>query len=353
MKANILIVDDVLTNLTILSEIVRSAGHTPIPVQSVREAEKAMEEELPDIILSDISMPDIDGYEFCERLKGNPKTAAIPVMFISAMADFASKKRGYRVGVMDFITKPFDSAEVKLRIDRQIATKNIQNELEDYNKRLHKMVYDHIAKITDDERHLIYSLVKLAEAREDPTGLHMLNVSVNAYLLAQALRLSPKFEKQISSSFVEDIQLAAPLHDIGNMAISDRILLKSGRLTADEMSVIKTHTEVGARTLMEVYSRNEYSKYLGMAIDIAFYHHERWDGKGYPKGFKGRVIPIAARIFAIVDSYDSLTRDKCYRDAYSHEEAIEIIKKETGTKFDPEIVEIFLKIQENLRKNNN
>lgn len=351
MKANILIVDDVATNLAILSDIVRGAGHNALPVQGVIEAEAKMEEGLPDIILSDISMPDIDGYEFCKRLKDNPKTADIPVMFISAMTDTDSKKRGYEVGVADFITKPFDRIEVKLRIERQIETRSIQHELEEYNKRLHKMVHDHVAKITDDERYLIYSLVRLAESREDPTGTHMLNVSINSQILAQALRLSPLFEKQITSNFIEDIKLAAPLHDIGNMAISDRILLKNERLTADEMTVIKTHPEVGARTLMEVYSRNEYSRYLGMAIDIAFYHHERWDGMGYPKGFKGRVIPISARLFSVVDSYDTMTRDKSYRDAYSHNEAIEIIKSESGSKFDPEIVEIFIKVQDKMRKN--
>lgn len=351
MKANILIVDDVSTNLKILSDLVRDAGHNAIAVQSVMEAEGVMNESLPDIILSDISMPEIDGYEFCERLKANPRTIGIPVMFISAMTDTDSKARGYKLGVVDFITKPFDRTEVKLRIDRQIETRTIQNELEEYNKRLHKMVYDHVAKITDDERHLIYSLVRLAESREDPTGTHMLHVSINSQTLAQALRLSPAFEKQITENFIEDIKLAAPLHDIGNMVISDRILLKKGQLSADEMTVIKTHTEVGARTLMDVYSRNEYSRYLGMAIDIAFYHHERWDGKGYPKGFKGRVIPVAARIFSVIDSYDTLTRDKSYRDAYSHEEALEIIKSETGSKFDPDIIDIFLKIQDKMMKN--
>lgn len=351
MKANILIVDDVTTNLAVLSDIVRGAGHNAIPVQGVLQAEKKMKEGLPDIILSDISMPDIDGYEFCKRLKEDSKTSDIPVMFISALTDTDSKKKGYELGVVDFISKPFDRIEVKLRIDRQLETRTIQNELEDYNKRLHKMVHDHVAKITDDERYLIYSLVKLAESREDPTGTHMLNVSLNSQALAQSLRLSPLFEKQITNNFVEDIKLAAPLHDIGNMAISDRILLKREKLTADEMRVIKTHPEVGARTLMEVYSRNEYSRYLGMAIDIAFYHHERWDGMGYPKGFKGRGIPLAARVFSVIDSYDSLTRDKSYRDAFTHEEAIEMIKSETGSKFDPDIVNVFLKIQDKMIKN--
>lgn len=351
MKAKVLIVDDVTTNLAVLSDIVRGAGHNAIPVQGVREAEERMKEMLPDIILSDISMPDIDGYEFCERLKADSRTADIPVMFISAMTDTESKKRGYEAGVVDFITKPFDWIEVKLRIERQLETKAIQKELEEYNKRLHKMVHDHVVKITDDERHLIYSLVRLAESREDPTGTHMLHVSVNSQILAQALRLSPLFEKQITNNFIQDIILAAPLHDIGNMSISDRILLKKGSLTADEMRVIKTHPEVGARTLMEVYSRNEYSRYLGMAIDIAFYHHERWDGKGYPKGFKGSVIPLAARLFSIVDSYDTLTRDKSYRPAYSHEEALNIIASEQGSKFDPDIVKIFLKIQDKMVKN--
>lgn len=351
MKTNILIVDDVLTSLVVMSDIVKSAGFIARPVQNVRQAMEAIEALPPDLILSDVSMPDIDGYEFCEMLKENPKTADIPVIFVSAMNDTNSRKKGYNVGAVDFIMKPFDFDEVKLRIDTQIKNLVLQRELEEYNKRLHRMMNTQIAKITDDQRHLIYGLVRLAESREDPTGSHLRNVSENAVFLAQSLQLSPEHEKHISNNFIEDIGLAAPLHDIGNLTISDRILLKRGKLTPDEMSVVRTHAEIGARTLTEVYSHNEFSRYLGMAIDIAYYHHEKWDGSGYPKGLKGKGIPISARIFSLVDIYDTLTRDKCYRDAYTHEEALKIIKSESGRSFDPSIVDIFFKIQSGIRRN--
>ena len=351
MRMDILIIDDVVTNLAVLSDIVKGEGHLVRTARNVGEAEEAMKKKLPDLILSDISMPGTDGYEFCKRLKADSKTETIPLIFISAMNDSGSKQKGYELGAVDFISKPFDLYEVKLRINTQLRAVSAKIELGEQNRRLNKMMSDQIAMITEDQRHLIYGLVKLAEAREDPTGTHLVNVSVNAELLAQGLQLSPEYEKVISNSFIEDIGLAAPLHDIGNLAIKDRILLKEGRLTSDEMAVIKTHPEIGARTLMDMYSHNEFSRYLGMAIDIAYYHHEKWDGTGYPKGLKERNIPISARIFSIVDVYDTLTRDKCYRDAYTHEEAMEIIREETGTRFDPEIADIFFKIERGIRRN--
>ena len=351
MRMDILIIDDVVTNLAVLSDIVKGEGHLVRTARNVGEAEEAMKKKLPDLILSDISMPGTDGYEFCKRLKADSKTETIPLIFISAMNDSGSKQKGYELGAVDFISKPFDLYEVKLRINTQLRAVSAKIELGEQNRRLNKMMSDQIAMITEDQRYLIYGLVKLAEAREDPTGTHLVNVSVNAELLAQGLQLSPEYEKVISNSFIEDIGLAAPLHDIGNLAIKDRILLKEGRLTSDEMAVIKTHPEIGARTLMDMYSHNEFSRYLGMAIDSAYYHHEKWDGTGYPKGLKERNIPISARIFSIVDVYDTLTRDKCYRDAYTHEEAMEIIREETGTRFDPEIADIFFKIERGIRRN--
>ena len=351
MKTNILIVDDVLTSLALMSGIVKSEGYIARPVQNVKQAMEAIDALLPDLILSDVSMPDIDGYEFCEMVKSNPKTADIPLIFVSALNDVNSRKKGYNVGAVDFIVKPFDFDEVRLRINTQIKNLVMQRELEEYNKRLHRMMNTQIAKITDDQRYLIYGLVRLAESREDPTGTHMINVSVNSAFLAQSLQLSPEYEKYISNNFIDDIGLAAPLHDIGSLTISDRILLKRGKLTADEMTVMRTHAEIGARTLTEVYRHNEFSRYLGMAIDIAYYHHEKWDGSGYPKGLKGKGIPMSARIFSLVDVYDTLTRDKCYRDAYTHDEAIEIIKEESGKSFDPGIVDIFMKILSGIRRN--
>ena len=351
MEGNILIVDDVVTNLAVLANIIKNAGYTVRAVQSAYEAKDAIQAKLPDLILLDIAMPGVDGFEFCDMLKAVPSTAEIPIIFVTALSDPETKTRCFSLGAADFIEKPFDVNEVTMRVNTQMKNISMQRELEDYNKRLHKMMKDQIDKITDDQRFLIYGLVKLAETREDPTGTHMINVSENARFLAQSLQLSPKYEKEVSNSFIDDIELAAPLHDIGNLTISDRILLKRGKLTPDEFAIMKTHTETGARTLKEIYSRNSYSRYLAMAIDIAYYHHEKWNGKGYPKGLKGNEIPLAARIFTVVDVYDTLTRDKCYRDAFSHDEAMQIITDESGKSFDPDIIDIFTKIQNQLRRN--
>ena len=207
MKTNILIVDDVLTSLALISDIVKSEGYIARPVQNVKQAMEAIDALLPDLILSDVSMPDIDGYEFCEMVKSNPKTADIPLIFVSALNDVNSRKKGYNVGAVDFIVKPFDFDEVRLRINTQIKNLVMQRELEEYNKRLHRMMNTQIAKITDDQRYLIYGLVRLAESREDPTGTHMINVSVNSAFLAQSLQLSPEYEKYISNNFIDEVLL--------------------------------------------------------------------------------------------------------------------------------------------------
>lgn len=347
---NILIVDDVSVNLAILAEILHCAGYATRSATSAKEAMEAVKELPPQLILLDASMPEMDGYEFCSLLKADARTREIPVIFISAMTSQEDKKKGFRVGAVDFITKPFDSDEVTLRVNTQVKNYVMQRELTEYNRRLHKMMSDQIRKVTEDQKNLIYALVRLAETREDPTGTHMENVAANARLLAQSLQFSLQYEKEVSNNFIDDIELAAPLHDIGNMGIKDRILLKNGKLTPDEMEVMKTHTEVGARALADIHARNEYSRYLKMAADIAYYHHERWDGDGYPRGLKGRQIPLAARIVSVVDVYDVLLREKCYKAAYSHEKSMQIIVGEAGKSFDPGIVEVLCKIQNQLRR---
>jgi len=348
--ANVLIVDDVTTNLAILAEIVKHAGYIARPVVSVPQARQAIHDLMPQLILLDISMPEISGYEFCEELKADVKTREIPVIFISAMTAPEDKKQGFRLGAVDYIGKPFDVDEVTLRLNIHLKNYTMQQEMELYNRRLQKMMSDQMKKISDDQKNLIFAFLKLTEAREDATGTHIQNVAYNAKLLAQSLQLSPRYENEISNNFIEEIEMAAPLHDIGKIGISDRILLKKGKLDEDEMEVVKTHSESGARILSEVYSHNEYSHYIKMAIDIAYYHHERWDGKGYPKGLKGNRIPLSARIAAIVDVYDALTREKCYKEAVTHEEAMRVINQESGKSFDPELVEVLNKVQKRLRR---
>lgn len=348
--ANILIVDDVIANLVLLTEMIKKTGYIARPVTSVKQAMQAIEAFIPHLILLDISMPEIDGFEYCEMLKKDPKTRDIPIIFISALNSPEDKIRGFKLGAVDFIAKPFEEEEVKLRVNTHLKIYQMQQELEMYNRKLHKLVNEQINKISQEQRNIIYAMAKLSEAKDDATGNHLENIGQNCRLIAMSLQFSPKFERVITNDFIETIEFAAPLHDIGKITIPDRVLLKPGKLTPEEMEIMRTHSEVGAKTLMEIYSHNEQNSFIKMAIDIAYYHHERWDGTGYPKGLKGSEIPLSARIMAVADVYDTLVNERCYKSAYSHEKSMEIMNEESGKSFDPDIIEVFNKIQRQLKR---
>ena len=189
----------------------------------------------------------------------------------------------------------------------------------------------------------------MAEGRDKTSGNHAENIGRNARMLAMSLQFSPRFAKEISNEFIDMIEMVAPLHDLGKITIPDRILLKAGKLTPAEMEVMKTHSSLGADSLREIYEKSSGNPMLKMAIDITECHHERWDGNGYPNGLAGTQIPLAARITAVVDVYDTLCSERCYKEAYSHEKALEIINEEAGKSFDPDIIEVFNKVQRQLK----
>jgi len=347
-KHNILIVDDVSANLVILSEMIQSAGYVPRPVISVKQALAAISQKTPQLILLDISMPEIDGFEFCSMLKADVKTRDIPIIFISALDSVEDKIKGFKLGAVDYISKPFEKEEVTLRLNTHLKVYKMQQELETYNKKLHKMVNSQIQRVIDEQKNILYALASLLESRYDNGEGHLGNIGANCRLLAMSLQFSPKFDKEITSGFIESIEAAAQLHDIGSFAIRDSILLKEGALNPEEWEIIKNHTKSGAECLEKIYKYSGNNELIGMAADIARYHHENWDGTGYPYGLKGEEIPLSARIVAIVDVYDALNRDRCYRKAYSKEESLEIMKSETGKRFDPDMMEIFNKVQKQI-----
>ncbi|MDK2807726.1 MAG: cyclic di-GMP phosphodiesterase [Clostridiales bacterium] len=346
---NILIVDDITSNLVILTEMIKNAGYIPRPVISAKQAMEAIKIKKPHLILLDVTMPDMDGFEFCEILKNDIRTREIPVIFISAMDSKEEITKGFQLGAVDFISKPFELEEVTLRVNNHLRIYRMQKELEEYNQKLHKMVNDQIKKIREEEKHFIFSMAKISESKEDPTGKHIQSVARKSKLLAMSLQLSPRFEKEITNHFIETIEIAASLHDMGKLSVNDQILLKPGRLSVEEREEMKQHAPRGASMLSELYEINEHSEFLKMAIEIAQSHHERWDGEGYPNGLQKNEIPLPARIVAVVDVYDALTNERCYKDALSHEESADIINREAGRSFDPDIVEVFNKIQNKLR----
>lgn len=345
---NILVIDDVSGNLAILSEIIRRTGYIARPVASAKQAVSAIEELIPNLILLDISMPDIDGFVFCSMLKKNIWTRDIPVIFISAHDTVEDKIKGFRLGAVDYITKPFEAEEVTLRINTHIRMYKMQQQLEVYKKKLYKTINDQMSKYYEEQKNVTHALKVLMSQKYSFEEPHMDRVGKNSKLLAMSLQLTPSFKDQISASFIETIELAAPLHDIGKIAIPDSILLKKGKLSEEENEIIRTHSQIGADTLEEISTRNVRNEFLKMAINISKYHHEHWNGTGYPLGLKGREIPLCARIVAIIDVYDSLSNETVYKEAYSHERSMEIIRDGADILFDPEIVAVFMKIQNRL-----
>lgn len=351
-RPNILIVDDVPTNLVILSEMIKELGYIPRPVVSVKQAQVAIEKKMPNLILLDISMPDITGFEYCTMLKSDIKTRDIPIIFISALNSVDDKVKGFRLGAVDYIAKPFEKEEVSVRLATHLKLYQMQQELESYNHRLHKMVNDQMNMVTREQKNILRALTNLVEAKGDENGTHLSMLGTNCRFLTISLQFSPKFEKEITSSFIEEIELASQLHDLGFIGIDDVVLYKTDELTPKEWEILKTHPEIGAKHLEEIYEMGSKNDFMKMAIEIARYHHENWDGTGYPRGLSGTEIPLAARIVKVLDCYDVLNRDRCYRRAYSLEESLTIMERENGKQFDPEIMEIFNKVQKQMKCEN-
>lgn len=349
-KENILIIDDVTSNLVALSEIIREGGYIARPVPSVELAMKGIDAELPQIILLDITMPSMNGFEYCRILKKDVRTRNIPVVFISGLTSPEDRIKGFELGAVDFITKPFERTEVLARVNTHLKMYNMQKELALSNKKLHNLVATQLSQIEQERKSMALALATLAEDRDDGTGMHLVNISKNCRLIATGLSLTHKYEKLITSDFINTIEIASKLHDLGKMAIPDKILLKEGTLTAKERSIMMMHTIAGVETLKEIYSSNLQNAFIKMAMDIAYYHHEKWDGSGYPCALSGTQIPLAARIMAAVDTYDALVSVRCYKKGYTHEDAIQIIKDESGKSFDPDVVSIMVRLAKHLKR---
>ncbi|MDF2537751.1 MAG: response regulator receiver modulated metal dependent phosphohydrolase [Herbinix sp.] len=347
---NILIVDDINANLLVLAEMIRNSGYIARPVTSVRQAMSAIEVLTPHLILLDITMPEIDGFEFCSILKKNANTKEIPIIFISALNSTSDKIRGYQMGAVDYISKPFEVEEVTLRINTHLKYYRMQQELEVYNKKLYKIINDQIRKLYEEQKNVLYALTRLTAQRDIAEEVHLERVGKNSRLLALCMQLFPQYENEITNSFIETIELTAPLHDIGMIAISDDIWHRAWNLNPEEQDILKTHCEIGANTLKDIYLNNENNEFIRMAINIASFHHENWDGTGYPKGLAGNEIPMCARIVSIINDYDILISERSYKNAFTHDDSVKLINDNAGMKYDPEIVHVFNKIQLQLKR---
>lgn len=354
-KIKILIVDDVEVNLIILEEIIKNMGYCAVTALSVADAIELLKdtEDLPRVILSDISMPDIDGFSFCTMLKKNPYTRDIPVIFISAMDQAADRSQGFELGAVDYINKPFDRTEVELRINTHLKIYMLQKELEENNRRLSRIVTRHMEKMHKEQKNIMIALARLVELKEEmasnekQNNTHYSNVPYNSKILTQGMQFSPRFEEEINDNFVDTIESSSALHDIGKIMIPDYILLKKGKLSPEEKEIVYTHTTLGAKVLSDIYENVEHNDFIDMAIDIAHYHHENWDGTGYPCGLKGTEIPLSARIVKVVDVYDAMVNERPYKNGIPIDETLKWIEDGAGKYFDPDIIQVFMKIHRN------
>ncbi len=312
-KQSILIVDDSPDIIHILNNILK--GYKIYVAKNGKNALKIAYEQQPDLILLDIVMPEMDGYEVLKKLKENESTVHIPVVFVSGLSEEDDEARGLELGALDFITKPFKSNLIKARVHNHLELKRHQDELEEI--------------IETRTRETVLRLVLAAEARDTDTGQHIKRIINYTTLILKKTGLPEKKAEMIG--------LASAMHDIGKIGIPDDILLKPGRLTEEEMTIMQTHTEIGEKNL-----RDSTSKLLENGRLIAQTHHERWDGAGYPQGLKGEEIPLFGRVVCLVDVFDALISKRPYKEGLPLEKVLEIIKQGKGTHFDPELTEIFI-----------
>ena len=346
-KPTILVVDDTPDNITLLCGLLGDQYKNKVATNGNKALQIAFADPHPDLILLDIMMPDMDGYEVCRRLKENPATESIPVIFLTAKSQDEDETKGFELGAVDYITKPITPAILMARVQTHIALKQARNSLEEQNDILEDQVKERTKQLEGLQDALIISMASLAETRDNETGHHIRRTQHYILELAKELSTHPKFAPHLSPKDIELIYKTAPLHDIGKVGVPDRILLKPGKLMPEEFEEMKRHTIYGRDTL------DAAEKTLGMEVDflqtareIAYYHHEKWDGKGYPTGISGEDIPACARLMAIVDVYDALISRRPYKAPMSNEQAYNIIREGRGTHFDPDVVDAFDRIQD-------
>ncbi|MFO7752448.1 MAG: response regulator [Desulfobacteraceae bacterium] len=329
LSARILIIDDTRANLDLLEAIVESAGYTSVMTLSdSRESVKLYEAFEPHLVILDISMPHLDGFQVMELLQEIEKDSYIPVMVVTAFQDDATRKKALAWGAQDFLSKPFDNLEVQTRIRNMIRIRLLHNQTRNQNIILEQQVKLRTRQLEKTKLEIIHRLGQAAEYRDTETGAHIIRMSRMCGLLG---RLSGMNEKEI------DLLLkASPMHDVGKIGIPDTVLLKPGKLTAEEWRIMTEHTIIGGKLL-----DGHDDDLMVLARDIALTHHEKWNGTGYPESLKKENIPFCGRIAGLVDVFDALTSSRPYKEPYPIEKALEIISRERGSHFDPDLSDLF------------
>jgi putative two-component system response regulator len=342
-QATILIVDDTPENLSVLGELLSHSYRVRVANSGLRALELAAADPCPDLILLDVMMPDMDGYEVLRRLRSRPSTHEIPVIFVTAMNSTEDEERGFELGSVDYITKPIRPAIVMARVKAQLDLKEARDWLKHKNAVLEAEVAARMAENRLIQDVSIHALARLAETRDSDTGNHIRRTQAYVHALAQRLSRHPRFTAMLGQDkYIDLLAKSAPLHDIGKVGIPDHILQKPGPLTPEEWTIMKTHARLGSDAIeMAERDSDQPMEFLALAKQIARCHHERWDGSGYPDGLAGDAIPIPARLMALADVFDALISRRVYKEPMPFTRAREIILSEKGSHFDPDVVEAF------------
>ena len=350
-QASILVVDDTPANLSLLSSLLSPRWRVRLAPSGAKALE-LVRRQAPDLIVLDVMMPELDGYEVCRRLKADPATRDIPVLFLTALSQPEDETRGFECGGADFIHKPFNPATVMSRVATQLEAKQWRDTLHQRNAWLQQELQSRLAEVEQLRDATLHVMISFAEFRDEDTGFHVRRTQEYVRTLARWLADQPGNPMGLDADRIEDIAKSAPLHDIGKVAIPDGILLKPGRLTPDEMTVMKTHAMQGWEMLRRAAERmgHQGNRFLRYGMEIARHHHERWDGAGYPDGLGGAAIPLSARLMAVADVYDALISRRPYKEPMDHADAVAYIVAGSGGHFDPAVVQALLANQDTLQR---
>lgn len=345
-KQKILIVDDTPANITLLGRFLSEHYELVIAINGKDAIRIAQTEPLPDLILLDIMMPGIDGYEVCSILKESVISNKIPIIFVTAKGENEDEAKGFEVGGVDYITKPISPLIVRARVKTHLA-------LYDQNRVLEQKVIERTRELVHTQDVTIYGMAVLAETRDNETGQHIMRTQYYVKAMAEVLAKTPRYRDVLDSYQIDLMFKSAPLHDIGKVGIADSILLKPGKLTTEEFEEMKKHTTYGRDAIVKseiALGSKDTTSFLTLASEIAYSHHEKWDGSGYPLGLSEEAIPLSGRLMAIADVYDALISKRVYKEAFSHEKSVAIIIDGKGSHFDPHLIDVFLEIQETFRE---
>jgi putative two-component system response regulator len=349
VRSTIIMVDDNLSNLTQGKKILQ-AHYKVFPAPSAAKLFQTLENVLPDLILLDIEMPEMNGYEAIKKLKADSRYTEIPVIFLTALGEESNEVEGFDLGAVDYVTKPFSPTLLLKRIAKEILIVRQKRELKDYADNLEHKVREKTAEVFNLQNAVLATVADLVEFRDNPTGGHVTRTMLYLKSLTEELTREGIYADIVKEWNMDFFLPSAQLHDVGKIAITDLILNKPDKLTNEEFEIMKTHVIIGVRAIEKIMSNAAEHAFLRHALQIAGTHHEKWNGAGYPYALKEDKIPLEGRLMAIADVYDALISERPYKKAFTHEEACKIIEEGAGTHFDPVLVGVFRNVKNEFAK---